>query len=174
MTIDKKQLSKLSPKERIKKLKLMEEERKKEVDEIEELIRKSMHELKTDKIAEEIAPEQRAVDISSLFQAAGEQRLERTAREEAPPVAMMKGTRGYVTFEQAYGDYQKLKGFDATVSMGGSLTEEQKTEAGKAGERLIQDRYATAGEETANLLNAGLSIFYKLEREVGLPRRLRF
>ena len=63
MTIDKKELTKLSPEERIKKLKLMEEERKKEVNEIEELIKKSMHELKTDKIAGEIAPEQRAVDI---------------------------------------------------------------------------------------------------------------
>ena len=42
MTIDKKELSRLSPEERIKRLKLMESERKKEVDEIEELIKKSM------------------------------------------------------------------------------------------------------------------------------------
>ena len=173
MTIDKKELSKLSPAERIKRLRLIEEERKKEATEIERLIKEAMQELKTEKIAEEIAPEQRVVDISRLFEAGGEQRLERTAREEAPPVALAKGTRGYITFEKVYGNYQKLKSFYATVSMGGSLTEEQKIEAGKAGERLIQDRYASIGEETANLLNAGLNIFYKLEREVGLPRRLR-
>lgn len=173
MTIDKKELTKLSPEQRIKKLKLMEQERRKEVAEIEALIKESMQALKTDKIAEEVAPEQRAVDISRLFETSGEQRLERTAREEAHPAALAKGTRGYVAFEQVYGAYQKLKGLYDTVSMGGSLSEEQKIEAGKAGERLIQDRYSTAGEEVSNLLNAGLSIFYKLEREVGLPRRLR-
>lgn len=151
----------------------MEDERKKEVGEIEELIRKSMQELKTEKIAEEIAPEQRAVDISKLFETTGEQRLERTAREEAPPTALMRGTRGYVTFEQAYETYTQLKSFERRVSMGYTLTEEQKAEVGKAGERIIADRYVPAGEETADLLNAGRTIFYKLEKELGLPRGLR-
>lgn len=173
MTIDKKELSKLLPQERIKKLKLMEEERKKEVDEIERLIKESMQELKTEKIAEEVAPEQRAVDISRLFETFGEHRLERTAREEAPPVALMKGTRGYITFEQAYKAYTQLKKADRTISMGGSLSEEEKARIGKAGERVIADRYAPVGEETADLLNAGRAIFYKLEKELGLPRRLR-
>jgi hypothetical protein len=105
MTIDKEELVKLSPQERIKKLKLMEEDRKKEVDEIEILIKQSMQELKTDKLADDIAPEQRAVDISRLFETTGEQRLERTAREEAPPTALMKGSREYQAFMQTYQDY---------------------------------------------------------------------
>lgn len=171
MALDKKELSRLSPSERIKKLKLMEEERKKEVTEIERLIKESMQELKTDKIAEEIAPEQRAVDITRLFEAGGE-RLERTAREESP-AALMKGTKGYQAFAQTYQDYSQLKKFYGIVSMGGSLTEDQRSEIGKIGERVIIDRYAPLGEETANILDASRVILYKLEKETGLPRRLR-
>ena len=168
MTIDKKELSKLLPQKRIEKLKSMEEERKKEANEIEILIKESLQELRTGRIAEEVAPEPRAVDISRLFEAPAEQRLERTAREEAPPVALTKGTRGYVTFGQAYGAYQKLKGIYATVSMGGSLTEEERATVGKIGERVTADRYAPVGEKTANLLDASRVILYKLRKETGL------
>ena len=173
MPLDKKELKKLSPEERIKKLRQLEEENKKEVAEIEELIKKSMQELKTGKLAEEITPEQRPVDIARLFETSGEQRLERTAKEGMPASAFTTGAKGYVTFSQAYESYQKLKGFDATVSMGSSLTEEQKAEVGRVGERVIADRYAPVGEETADLLNAGRAIFYKLEKELGLPRKLK-
>jgi len=173
MTLDKKELSRLSPQERIKRLRLMEEDRKKEVDEIERLIKDSMQELRTARIAEEITPEQRPVDISRLFETTNEQRLERTAKQGTPPPGLMKGRRGYITFEQAYETYTQLKKFDSAISMGSALTEEEKNLIGKAGERIIADRYAPVGEETATLLDAGRAIFYKLERDIGLPRRLR-
>lgn len=150
----------------------MEEERKKEVTEIERLIKESMQELKTDKIAEEIAPEQRAVDITRLFEVGGE-RLERTAREEAPAAALMKGTKGYQAIAQVAYDYSRLKKFYGIVSMGGSLTEEEKAAIGKIGERVTADRYAPVGEETASMLDAARVTLYKLEKELGLPRRLR-
>ena len=167
MTIDKKELTKLSPRERIKKLKLMEEERKKEVNEIEELIKKSMQELKTDKIAEEIAPEQRAVDISRLFEAKGEERLERTAREGAPQ--LVKGTKGYQALVQTYEAYSQLSKFYSIVSMGGSLSEEQKTAIGQIGERIsTAERYMTEGEKAASKLDASRVVLYKLKKETGL------
>ena len=158
MTIDKKELTRLSPEERIKKLKLMEEERKKEVNEIEELIKKSMHELKTDKIAVEISPEQMAVDISRLFETKGGDRLERTAREEFP--ALAKGTRGYQAIVQTYETYSQLK------SMGTSLTNEQIADIR---DRLnTAERYMTESEKAASKLDASRAVLYKLKKEAGL------
>ena len=169
MAIDKRELSKLPPAERIKKLKLMEEERKKEVDEIERLINESMQALKTDKIAEEVAPEQRAVDISRLFEVRGEERLERTAREEEPPAALMRGTKGYQAIVQTYEAYSQLSKFYGIVSMGGSLTEEQKTAIGQIGERItVAERYMTESEKTASKLDASRIVLYKLRKETGL------
>ena len=168
MTIDKKELNRLSPEERIKKLKLMEDERKKEVDEIEELIKKSMQELKTDKLAEEIAPERRDVDISRLFETTGEERLERTARQEAPP-ALTKGTKGYQAIVQTYEAYSQLSKFYDIVSMGGSLTEEQRASIGQIGERInVAERYMTEGEKSASKLDASRIVLYKLKKETGL------
>ena len=164
--IDKKELKKLSPGERIKKLKLMEEERKKEVDEIERLIKNSMQELKIDKIAEEVAPEQRTVDISRLFETTGEQRLERTARE-AP--TLMRGTKGYQAIVQTYEAYSQLSKFYDIVSMGGSLTQEQKAAIGQIGERISTvERYMTESEKTASKLDASRIVLYKLRKETGL------
>ena len=168
MTIDKKELTKLSPSERIKKLRLMEEERKKEVDEIEQLIRQSMQELRTDKLAEEVAPEPRVVDISRLFETTGEEKLERTAREEAPPVALMKGAKGYHLAVQMYQDYSTLKEFYGRVSMGGGLSEEQMATVGKIGERLAKvEEYIPMGEETASILDASRVTLRKLRKETG-------
>ena len=167
MTIDKKQLTKLSPEERIKKLKLMEEERKKEVNEIEELIKKSMQELKTDKIAGEIAPEQRVVDISRLFETKGEDRLERTAREEAPQSA--KGTKGYQALVQTYEAYSQLTKFYGKISMGGNLTAEERDTINQIDEQIgVAERYMTEGEKAASKLDASRIVLYKLKKETGL------
>ena len=165
MTIDKKELDNLSPGKRITKLKEMEDERKKEVDEIERLIKDSMHELRTDKIAEEVAPRQREVDISRLFEAEGTG-LERTAREAQTTA---KGTRGYQAMVQTYEAYSQLSTMYSTVSMGGSLTEEQIASIGSIGERLnTAERYMTEGEKAASKLDASRAVLYKLRKETGL------
>ena len=168
MTIDKKEIAKLSPQERIKKLKLMEEERKKEVNEIEELIKKSMHELMTDKIAEEIAPEQRAVDISRLFETSGEERLERTAREEAPS-NIKRGTSGYQAMVQTYEAYSQLTKFYGKISMGENLTSEERDTINRIDEQIgVAERYMTEGEKAASKLDASRIVLYKLKKETGL------
>ena len=168
MSIDKVGLNRLPPKERIEKLRLMEEERQKEATEIERLIKESMQELRTDKLAEEVAPEPKPVDISRLFEATGEQRLERTAREEAPPVASMKGNNGYILEQISYA-YSKLKEFYATISRGGSLTGEQGTEVVRIRERVVTaERYKPPSEEVARILDASKSVLKRLEEEAGL------
>ena len=168
MTIDKKELTKLSPGERIRKLKLMEEERKKEVNEIERLIKESMHELKTDKIAEEIAPEPRAVDISKLFETSGEDRLERTAREEASS-NIRRGTRGYQAMVQTYEAYSQLTEFYGKISMGESLTSDERNAINRIDEQIgVAERYMTEGEKAASKLNASRAVLYKLRKGTGL------
>ena len=167
MALDKKELTKLSPGERIKKLKLMEEERKKEVNEIERLIKESMRELKTDKIAEEIAPEQRAVDISRLFEANGEERLERTARKDAPRLA--KGTKGYQAIAQTYQAYSQLTKFYGKISMGAGLTVEEKEAINRIDEQIgVAERYMNEGEKAASKLDASRVVLYKLKKGTGL------
>lgn len=169
MTIDKNKLSRLSPEERIKKLKLMDEERKKDADEIEKLIKESMQELKTDKLAGEIAPEQRAVDISRLFETTGEQKLERTAREGTQATAFARGTRGYQAIVQTYQDYSQLKQLYGIVATGGSLSEEQMAAIGSIGERInVAEKYMTEGEKAASKLDGSRMILYKLRKETGL------
>ena len=169
MTLDKKELGKLSPEERIKKLKLMEEERKKEVNEIGQMIKESMLDLKTDKLAEDIAPEQRAVDISRLFETTSGDRLERTAREGAPVAAFMKGAKAYQAIEQLKYDYSQLKKLDKSLSMYGGLTEEQIRLVNEAGERLnIAEKYMTEGEKYTSMLNASKATLHKLKKETGL------
>ena len=167
MPINKNELNKLSPDARIKKLKQLEVERKKEVDEIEELIKKSMQELKTGKLAEEIAPAQKPVDISGLFEPSGGEMLERTAKQEA--VSMAKGTKSYQAFVQTYQDYSKLKSLYGIVSTGGNLSEEQLTAIGQIGERIGRaEKYMTESERTASKLDASRFVLYKLRKETGV------
>ena len=163
MTIDKKELTKLSPEERLKKLKLMEEQRKKEVVEIEELIKKSMQDIRTEKTAEDFAPETKVVDISRLFAATEDNRLEKTAK------ASSKIAGGYQAIAETYQAYSKLKGFDSTVSMGGMLSKEQIVAIGEIGERLnTAEKYMTEGEKSASKLDASRAVLYKLKKETGL------
>ena len=168
MSIDKKELSKLSPEQRIRKLKLMEEDRKKEVNEIERMIKESIQELKIDKLAEEVAPEQRAVDISRLFETSAGNTLERTARKEAKE-DLMKNTRGYQAITQIYQDYSQLKEFYGMVSTGSGLTKEQISAVGQIGERISTvERYMTESEKSASKLDASRMVLYKLKKETGL------
>ena len=164
MTIDKKELTKLSPEERIKKLRLMEEDRKKEVTEIERLIKESMHEIKTDKLADEIAPEQKAVDISKLFETTGE-KLEKTLNAEQ--LSRFKGKGDYRVFARAYEDYSSLKKIMGYATMG-SLSEEQIGLVDSIGARLDKTKYVPVSTELANLTVASQIVLHKIKRYMGL------
>ncbi len=166
MTLNKKELNRLSPAERIKRLKLMEESKKKEVDEIEKLIKESMHELNIGKIADDIAPEQKPVDISKLFEA-DDAGLERTARKESN--RGLNAAPGYQAIAQTYEAYSQLQKLDKSLSLYGNLSDDQLAQVGAIGEKLNRvEKYMTESEKAASKLDAGKAVLYKLKKETGL------
>ena len=161
--IDKKDLAKLSPEERIKRLKQLEEERKKDAGEIEQLIKQSMQELKTDRLAEEITPERKAVDISRLFEKESGGRLEKAARQSGSAAA-----GNYQTVTQVYQAYSQLREFYGIVAGGSNLSQDQLRAIGQIGEKLnVAEKYMTESERTASKLNASKAVLYKLKKETG-------
>ncbi|MDP6648399.1 MAG: hypothetical protein QGH34_03335, partial [Candidatus Woesearchaeota archaeon] len=119
------------------------------------------------KLADEITPEHRVVDISRLFEMRREEGLESAARE-AQSAEIPKGTKEYQIFARTYEDYSQLKAFSGIVSVGGNLSDEQMAEVGKIGERVnIAEKYKTEGETVANILDASKAILYKFEKEKG-------
>ena len=168
MAIDKSKLERLSPKEWIDRLKELEkkldEKHKKEVEEIGTLIKRSMQQLRTEKLADKIAPEQKEVEMSGLFERDNE-RLERTVNENAP--ASMG--RDYHIISQVYQDYSELKAMEGIVSQGYNLTSSQRALVGMIGERInIVEKYMTDSEKTASVLNPSRAILYKIKKEVGI------
>ena len=143
----KKELGKLKPEAKLKKLKELEEKTKANITDIEELIKDSEKELKTEEVAEEIAPEQ-------------------TVKKDAPETPE-KEERGYISFQQAYSDYTRLQ--DITyASMMGPLSAAQEGTLDKIGERLDQSKYQSASDEIANILVASRSVLYKIKKYAGV------
>ncbi len=164
----KKELKKLTPRDKVKKLKELEEKRKTEITEIGDLIKDSEKELRTEKVAEEIAPKPLEINIGRLFEGeAG--RLERTAKE-GPRAAE---SRNYIPFKQLYSDYAQLQSMVYT-SMTGSLTQTQFEAVDRIGERLDRSKYVSASKEVANLLVASRSALYKIRKYAGLEGRSNF
>jgi len=161
---DKNKLSKLSPRERIKKLKQLGKERKKEFTEIETLIKNSMQELKTDEVASEITPKPRDVDIGSLFEVEGE-KLEATVKSEAKEVS--EEPLKYISFKQAYQDYKQLQNI-SYASMMGTVSEAQMETLDKIGEKLDRSKYVSVSDEAVNILVASKAAIHKIRKYAGL------
>ncbi|MCH8329372.1 MAG: hypothetical protein IIB81_03185 [Nanoarchaeota archaeon] len=160
----KKELRKLKPRTRLKKLKQLEEKRKAEIVDIDELIKDSEKDIKTEEVAEEITPEQEEVDIGRLFREEGEE-LERTVKKEAPETE--EEEKGYASFKQAYNDYSRLQDI-AYASMMGSLTPLQADAVDRIGERLDRTKYVSASKEVADMLVASRAALYKIKKYAGL------
>ena len=143
---------------RIKKLKMLEEERIKEVSEIEKLIRQSVQELKTDEFAAKIAPEQRDVDISRLF-GSEEERLEKTVRKEL----IDEGGASYIGVKEAVEDYKALQDI-SYASMMGTISQVQRKTLDKIGERLDTRKYVSASAEAADILVASRASLNKIRK----------
>lgn len=161
----KKELKKLRPDLRIKKLKEFEEKRKSEITQIEDLIKDSEKDLKTERVAEAISPRQIEVDIRRLFEEEGN-KLEATARKEAPQ-AGKSASRGYAPLKQMYNDYTQLQGI-AYASMMGTLTQAQREAVDEIGERLDRTKYEPSSREVANMLVASRSVLYKIRKYAGI------
>lgn len=160
----KKELRKLKPRARLKRLKELEEKRKTEMIDIDVLIKDSERDIKTEEVAEEITPEQEEVDIGRLFREEGEE-LERTVKKEAPETE--KEDLGYVSFKQAYSDYSRLQDI-AYASMMGDLTSIQADTVDRIGERLDRTKYISASKEVADMLVASRAALYKIKKYAGL------
>lgn len=160
----KKELRKLKPQDRLKRLKKLEEKRKAEMTSIEELIKDSEKDIKTEEVAEEITPRQEEVDIGRLFGEEAEQ-LERTVRRENPETE--REGQGYLSFKQVYNDYSRLQDI-AYASMTRPLTPLQADVVDRIGERLDRTKYQSASQEVANILVASRAALYKIKKYAGL------
>jgi hypothetical protein len=162
----KKELRKLKPKDKIKRLKELGKKRKTEMTEIEHLIKDFEKELKTDKVAEEISPQPSEIDLTRLFEEeAG--RLEKAIKKEVPVTE--EGDLGYIPFKQIYSDYTQLQDI-AYASMTGSLNESHMDVIDKIGERLDRTKYESASKEVADLLVASRSTLYKIRKYAGIEK----
>lgn len=159
-----KELGKLKPRDRLKKLKKLGEKRKMQIGEIEELIKDSEKDLKTEEVAEEITPEQTEINITRLFEEETGQ-LESTVREEAPETERVE--QGYMFLKQAYSDYSRLQDI-AYASMMGPLTSAQADTVDRIGERLDRTKYQSASQEAVNILVASRAALYKIRKYAGL------
>lgn len=167
---DKEELNKLPLRERIQKLKELDEKRKKESKEIDSMLKDSEKELKTEEVAEDVGPELEEVDISKLFQQ-DEEDLERTVREEAPTTAEISSDDelSYLSLQGAVNDYEELKGL-SYASLEGGLSEDQIETVDKIGERLDQTKYMSSAKEVSNILDASRATLYKIKKYAGLDK----
>ena len=159
-----KELEKLKPRDRLKKLKKLGEKRKTQIGEIEELIKDSEKDLKTDEVAEEITPEQTKIDITRLFEEQSG-KLESTVRKEAPEPE--REGQGYMSLKQAYSNYSRLQDI-AYAGMMGPLTSAQMDTVDRIGERLDRTKYHSQSAEVADILVASKAALYKIKKYAGL------
>jgi len=153
--LDKEELEKLTPAEKIKRLKKLEEDNKKEIQEAEKLIKKTTAEIEREKIAESVkVPETKPVDIESLFKEAPS--LETTVKEEAPSAEKEEGT-----LYQLAQAYEEAKGMLYSEE---PLNENQLEWIDKLGERVEKATYQTESNQIANLAVATRSIVQKLKK----------
>ena len=151
--IDKEELEKLSPEERIKKLREIEEKNRKELKEIEELIKKTREEL-TQRVTETVeVPESEPVDISHIF---GEE--ERGELETTTEVPQQLEPEIKYQIEQ---DYETLKSF-----LYSGVNEEMMAKIDEIGERLDKTRYMRIPEEMAQKAIAARYLFHKLKGDL--------
>lgn len=156
--LKKEELEKLTPAERIKKLKQIEEENKKEIEEAEDLIKKTEAEIDRERIVESVkVPETKPIDIGELFKE--EPTLETTVREE---------TRHAAAEAQAEGPlYQLAQAYEEAKEMLYSnepLNEEQLEWIDRLGERVEKIKYKTTTEEATTLVVATRRLIEQIRR----------
>jgi hypothetical protein len=176
MALDTDELKKLSPEQRVKRLKEMEEQRKKEVGEIETLIKKSMNEAKNDRIAEKVAPPPRQVDITKLFteeEKEWKHQERRQALEEQAGIKYLADTNykasGNIQ-QQVAQDYSSLKKMlDGYVSPGG-LSGSQIDQLDKMEQRLGIASYQTnaQSEKMAVMMSGSREALHRIKKYAGI------
>jgi len=138
------ELKKLSPESRIKRLKALEEEKRKEIEEAEQLIKESVGELeREEKIKQEVPiPQMKAVDVGQLF-----------TQEEKQVFA----TKRYEKFEKVDDSEEPVQKEEKTLEeevreMQPRLTAEQVEEQKQYGQAL-------AGEQPSRLYDMAREVY---------------
>ena len=164
----KKELRKLNPQDKIKKLKDLQEKRKAEIVGIDELIKNSEKELRAETVAEKISPQHLEVNIKKMFEEESAQ-LEGTVKKEAP-----QGAKGgdYLSLKQAHSYYSALQDI-AYASMTGTLTDSHLDVIDQIGEKLDKTKYHSASQDAVNLLVASKATLYKIRKYAGLEDESR-
>jgi len=153
--IDKEELKKLTPAEKIKRLKKLEEQSKKEIEEAESLIKQTEAAIEREKIAESIAvPETKPVDISGLF-APPESALEQAAQEARKEIN--EDNVKYFVQNAYEGVREALYSESARDLM-------DKVDA--IGEKLDKVKYMRVSDEIANLAVSAKQMIYKLRKDI--------
>jgi hypothetical protein len=154
MPLDKEELAKLKPEERIKRLKEIEEESKKQIEEAEKIIQASEGQIVKEQIERNIAvPETKKIEISDLFEQPPTD-LEKKAAEaktEEPTEKQLQYMVSQAYEEVSEMDYQDLSKQDL-----------QKIDA--LGERLEKVKYHTESENIANMVVATRSLISKIKK----------
>ena len=153
--INKEELEKLTPAEKIKKLRKLEQESKKEIREAEDLIKKTEAAIEREKIAESVqVPETKQVDISELF-AKPESALEQAA-EEAKKDLTDDNVKYFV--QNAYEGVRE--------ALYSESSEELMNKVNAIGEKLDKVKYMGVNDEIANLAVAAKGMIYKLRKDI--------
>ena len=146
MPLDVEKLKALSPRQKIKKLKEMEELRKKEIQEAEALRKTIEKQVENEKIPEDVKiPETKQVDIAELF-ISGAENLEGQA--QTAPTAHLTEESGAVMYNTGEGMMDKV---DYKLN----ITNEDFV---KMEDKLDIRRYSNISEATAKMATASLHI----------------
>ncbi|MDA1196959.1 MAG: hypothetical protein O2779_03285 [Nanoarchaeota archaeon] len=142
------ELSKLTPRERIKRLKELQEQRKQDIAEAEKLIESSEDQAEGDELADRIAvPEPRIVDISSLFS----------------PEDEVIATKEDVTADNV--EYFVQEAYAAALGARESGQELNAEAVKDLGSKLQSVKYMHPSDEIAKRAVAALGIFYEIRKE---------
>jgi len=157
MTLEKEKLRMLSPTERIRRLREIEEESKKELDEAEKLIQESMEDLRKEEAVSEVEmPEAGEVDITRLF--GKEEKLEETVKE-----AKIKE----VDEKKVMYNIGKIKEYMEHVGEG-PANDYTMEKVGKMSEQLRAIDYTQLTKHIADELNATRNIIYETKKHLGM------
>jgi hypothetical protein len=146
--VEKEKLKKLTARDRIKRLKEIQEQGKKDIAEAEKLIEASEEQAEGEELADRIrVPEARIVDIGSLF---GPEDEVATTKEE-------------VTEENV--EYFVQEAYEAAVDALQSGQEVNPEAIRDLGEKLQSVKYMHPSDEVAKRAVAALGIFYEIRKE---------
>jgi len=156
MALDKKNLRRLLPEDRLKKLREIEEHSKKELEEAEKLIKESKEDIKKEEALSSVdIPEEESVDITKLFD--DKEGLEETV-QEAPQE---------IKEENILYDVGKIREYVENIGKG-PVNNYTMERVDKMNEELNSIDYTQLSKQAADKLNATRNVVYEMKKHLGM------